>query len=135
MHFYTMDTKNKKRKVEDYMVGEYLNTEEFLTEKEKRSFEQVEKYVNNNREPILQNMAEKKAERWEMYDFIKDWSFDCDWEEKFINSQLEMMIEAVNKNSQKNGNWWNVKSVLMYIIYLVVILLAIILLIRQNGIM
>lgn len=130
-----MDTKNKKRKVEDYMVGEYLNTEEFLTEKEKRSFEQVEKYVNNNREPILQNMAEKKAERWEMYDFIKDWSFDCDWEEKFINSQLEMMIEAVNKNSQKNGNWWNIKSVLMYIIYLVVILLAIILLIRQNGIM
>ena len=130
-----MDTKNKKRKVEDYMVGEYLNTEEFLTEKEKRSFEQVEKYVNNNREPILQNMAEKKAERWEMYDFIKDWSFDCDWEEKFINSQLEMMIEAVNKNSQKNGNWWNIKSVLMYIIYLVVILLAIILFIRQNGIM
>lgn len=130
-----MDTKNKKRKVEDYMVGEYLNTEEFLTEKEKISFEQVEKYVNNNREPILQNMAEKKAERWEMYDFIKDWSFDCDWEEKFINSQLEMMIEAVNKNSQKNGNWWNIKSVLMYIIYLVVILLAIILLIRQNGIM
>jgi len=123
-------------KIEDYMVGEYLHTEEFLTKKEKRSFEQVEKYVSKNRESTLQNMTEKKAERWEDdnfdYDFAKDWS--PDWEEKFINSQLEMMIEAVNKSSQKSTKWWNIKA-LIYIIYLVVIWLAVILLIRHNGIM
>jgi len=129
--------KKSKKKLEAYLVGEYLNTEEFLTKKEKKSFEQVEKYVNKDREKTLQHMTKKRAERWDSenidYNFVVDET--TDWEKKIVNSELEMMIAAVNNNSKSNTNRSSVRTSLMYILYIIIIVGAIFILATQNGIL
>ena len=133
-----MAAKNRKtkKKVEDYMVGEYLNTEEFLTKKEKRSFEQVEKYVSKSRDETLQNMTKRKSERWDDDNFDYNSIIDesSNWEEKYINLQIEKMITAIDNNSKSTTNRGSIKTILIYILYMVIIGGAALLLARQNGI-
>lgn len=134
-----MATKNRKtkKKVEDYMVGEYLNTEEFLTKEEKRSFEQVEKYVSKNWDETLQNMTKRKTERWDEDNFDYNSLVDefTNWEEKYVNLQLEKMITAVNNSSKSGKNRGNFKSIFIYIIYILIVGGTALLLAKQNGIL
>lgn len=133
----TSNNKKFKKKLDAYTIGEYLNTEEFLTKKEKRSFEQVEKYVNKNREETLNNMTKRKCERWDEDNIDYSWIVDeyTNWEEKYVNLELEKMITAVHDRSKSNTNWNNLKSIIMYILYLLIIGGAALLLAKQNGIL
>ena len=125
------------QKLDAYTVGEYLNTEEFLTKKEKRSFEQVEKYVSKNRDETLQDMTKRKSERWDEDNFDYNSLVDefTNWEEKYVNLKLEKMITSVNANSKSNTNWSQIKTIITYLIYLMIIGGAVLLLAMQNGIL
>ena len=129
--------KKKDKKIADYLVGEYLNTEEFLTKKERRSFEQVEKFVNKKWDKTLDEMSKKKAERWTSEDF--DYGAIVDeytgWEEKYVNLQLEKMITAIDNNSKSSTNRGSIKVILMYILYIIIIGGVALLLAKQNGIL
>ncbi len=129
--------KNNSKKIEDYLVWEYLNTEEFLTKKERKSFEQVEKFVSRKWDKTLEDMSKRKAERWDSEDFDYKAIIDeyTDWEEKYVNLQLEKMITAIDNNSKSNTNRLSIKTVLMYILYIIIVGGAALLLARENGIL
>lgn len=135
MHNNKENNKKKNKKIADYLVGEYLNTEEFLTIKERKSFEQVEKFVSKKWDKTLDEMSKKKAERGDSDGFDYGAIVDefTDWEEKYVNLELEKMITAVGNNSKSNTNRISIKVILMYILYIVIIGGVALLLARENG--
>lgn len=115
----------KKRKSAKEIMLEEIEAEErlqkeFLTEKERRSFEQVEKYVDKTRSEVEKNMHKKKSERVGDEDFRK---FKSKSEkDRYEEARLESMISQVWLKSKNSSEWLKSReSKIFYIIYLVII--------------
>lgn len=120
-----MAKKSLKKILLEEIEAEERFQKEFLTEKERKSFEQVEKFVSKNWKEVEENLRKKKSERVVDDDFKK---FSSKWEkDRYENARLESMISQVAVKS--NWSWWVWKDKqykTLYIIYIIVLFVAVI---------
>lgn len=120
-----MAKKSLKKILLEEIEAEERFQKEFLTEKERKSFEQVEKFVSKNWKEVEENLRKKKSERLVDDDFKK---FSSKWEkDRYENARLESMISQVAVKS--NWSWWVWKDKqykTLYIIYIIVLFVAVI---------
>ena len=120
-----MAKKSLKKILLEEIEAEERFQKEFLTEKERKSFEQVEKFVSKNWKEVEENLRKKKSERVVDDDFKK---FSSKWEkDRYENARLESMISQVAVKS--NWSWWVWKDKqykILYIIYIIVLFVAVI---------
>lgn len=119
----------KKKKTVKEMLMEEIAVEErfqkeFLTKKQQKSFDQVEKYVSKNWKDLEENLRKKKAERW----VEDDGKFSTKSEkDRYEEAKLETMISQVALSS-KWSSWWekSKEAKILYVIYLVILLAIVI---------
>lgn len=114
----------RRKSIKEIMLDEIEAEErlqkEFLTEKERKSFEQVEKYVSKNWKEVEENIRRKKSERVGDEDFRKFTSKSE--KDRYEEAKLESMISQVWLISKNSWEWLKSReSKVLYIIYLVVI--------------
>ena len=94
---FTVFMPRKRKSIKEIMLEEIEAEErlqkEFLTEKERKSFEQVEKYVNKTWSEVEKNLHKKKSERVGDEDFRKFTSKSE--KDRYEEAKLESMISQV----------------------------------------
>ena len=118
----------KKKTVKEMLMDEIAVEErfqkEFLTKKQQKSFDQVEKYVSKNWKDLEENLRKKKAERW----VEDDGKFSTKSEkDRYEEAKLETMISQIALSS-KWSSWWekSKEAKILYVIYLVILLAIVI---------
>ncbi len=120
-----MAKKSLKKILLEEIEAEERFQKEFLTEKERKSFEQVEKFVSKNWKEVEENLRKKKSERVVDDDLKK---FSSKWEkDRYENARLESMISQVAVKSNWSWRVWKDKQYkTLYIIYIIVLFVAVI---------
>lgn len=93
-----MPRKSLKKILLEEIEAEERFQKEFLTEKERKSFEQVEKYVSKNRKDVEDNLRKRKSERVVEDDFRKFTSKSE--KDRYEEAKLESMISQVAFSSK-----------------------------------
>lgn len=117
--------KSAKEIILEEIEAEERFQKEFLTEKEKKSFEQVEKYVSKSWKDVEENIRKRKSERVVEDDF-REFSTKSE-KDKYEEAKLESMISQVWLKSKNSSEWLKSKeSKVLYIIYLVIIIVIVV---------
>lgn len=114
--------KNSKKKIPDYLVWERIS-QEFLTEKERKSFEQVEKYVSKNREKTAQKISDRKNWRAVASVYSQDKSSSISDDKAWLEFMIAQVAQQTKVDWRNNRKKW---TNILYIIYLILICVAII---------